>query len=99
MSMGWFAGGVLGQLGPLLKSAGGMTMCISYMGTILKAGFTGSGLALEPVVMGLGPRFLVHRGQLGARDKWGVLPSESAEAHWEHWSTRASRACRYVGMG
>lgn len=84
MSMGWLAAGVLGQLGPVLKSAGGLAMCISYMGTSLKAGFSGAGLALESVVMGLGPRFWVHRGQLGARDQRSVLPSESAGAHWEH---------------
>lgn len=84
MFMGWLAAGVLGQLGPVLKSAGGLAMCISYMGTRLKVGFTGAGLALESVVMGLIPRFWVHRGHLGARDQWSVLPSESAGAHWQY---------------
>lgn len=72
------------------------SLVFSYMEMSLKPGFTGMGLALESVMMGLGPRCWVHRAQPGTRDPWVGLASESARIHWEHWSTRAVGACRYL---
>lgn len=69
----------------------------SYMGTSLKPGFSGAGLALESVVMCLGPRFWVYRDQPGTRDQWVGRASESVVVHWEHWTTSALGACRCRG--
>lgn len=50
----------------------------SCKGTSPEPGFAGAGLALESVVMGLGPGFLVHRAK--QHETTGVsLASESME--------------------